>query len=563
MKAIIVLISTVTLLAASTDVNGVFKGQSPAESDSIHILSGHDLLDIANIWVEKYTNDNPGVALSLAEIHDDKLNEGLLTSGTVALVSKSSLAGLPSENTWRMVVGRDVYVPVMNSENPYREVILQKGISPEEFTRLYKATGDLSWGMLLSNSAQDPVTIYSASDQSSKPYLAEFLQIDQKYITGKETENTNEMLDCIRNDKRAIGFCRLADLLIIEDQKITSGISLIPIDKNGNDAIDFFEDIYNSTSELARGIWIGKYPGSLYSRLYLVTGSQPVGNYELGFLNWIIGNGQQFLPDYGFTELSYSERQSNLNDLQDYSMPLVEVPVHASKARIFFIIIGIIIGVLIFYSLIMMYRTRKLEPETVDARTISVFGENSLNFPDGLFFDKSHTWVFMEKNGQVRTGVDDFLQHITGPITRVKLKKPGDRVRKGESFISLIQQGKQLEIQSPISGIIREHNTGLTETSEAINKAPFSDGWVYVVEPVDWLKEIQSYLMGDKYLEWLKTEFSRLKNFLATGLKPLKKVNPELILQDGGEIADGVLECYGPEAWEEFQSGFLHSERLG
>ena len=72
------------------------------------------------------------------------------------------------------------------------------------------------------------------------------------------------------------------------------------------------------------------------------------------------------------------------------------------------------------------------------------------------------------------------------------------------------------------------------------------------------MKEIQAYVMGDNYREWIKSEFSRLKNFFTSGLKSIDSHNPELVLQDGGEITDGVLEGYGPEAWEEFQSGFLH-----
>ena len=290
-----------------------------------------------------------------------------------------------------------------------------------------------------------------------------------------------------------------------------------------------------------------------------MAGTQPTGSNELAFLEWVVTEGQQFLADNGFSDLIHSERQSNLNNIKDYNIPVVDVTASVPLVRIFLIIMGVLLAVLILYSVIRIFGTLKREAETVGVSRSSVFGENSVKFPGGLFFDKSHTWIFMEKDGQVRIGIDDFLQHVTGPITRVKLKKPGDRIVKGETFLSLIQHGKQLEIQSPVSGIIREHNSGLVAGSEIINDAPFSDGWVYVVEPLNWMKEIQAYVMGDLYREWIKSEFSRLKNFFTSGLKSMESNNPELVLQDGGEITDGVLERYGPEAWEEFQSGFLHS----
>ncbi len=560
MKTIIVLISTVTLLTA-TFANGVSKGKSQPATDSIHILCSPDLVEIAGTWAAKYTSDNPGAGLSVSRIPDQGLDDMLQTAGTISLVSKKYLPNAAGQRTWKMVVGRDVVVPVMNSENPYREEILQKGISPEEFAELVSTPGRLSWGILLNNTVSDPVRPYSASDQSTRTYLAEFLEIDQHYITGIETENADEMLNCIRNDRFAIGFCRLTDILETGDNEVIPGISLIPVDKNGNDQLDLFEDIYNNTGELTRGIWIGKYPGTLYSRLYMVAAARPTSDNELAFMEWLVTEGQQYLPEDGFTSLIYSERQSMLHSIYDYGIPVVDVPVRrASQLKLFLIITGALLLVaIILYLLARIFRTGKWEDETVDVCRLSVFRENAVTFPTGLFFDKTHTWTFMEKDGRVRTGIDDFLQHVTGPITRVKMKKAGDRVVKGETFLSLIQRGKQLDIQSPVSGIIREQNSELVADSETINDAPFSAGWVYVVEPGNWLKEINTYLMGDKYREWLKTEFSRLKNFLASGLKPMETVNPELVLQDGGEIRDGVLECYGPEAWEEFQSGFLHT----
>jgi len=560
MKTIIVLISTLTLLTAEY-ANGVSKGKNSTGTDSIHILSSPDLVDLAGTWAAEYTNDNPGAVLSVSGIPEEGLNDLLQGTGTISLLSKNYLSGRTGEGTWKMVVGRDVLVPVMNTDNPYRDAILQKGVSPEEFAGVIRTPDRFNWGTLLSNTVSDPVRLYSASDQSTRTYLSEFLDIDQQYIERIETDNADEMLECIANDRFAIGFCRLTDILMAGDREVKPGICLIPIDKNGNDLVDYFEDIYHNTSELTRGIWIGKYPAGLYSRVYMVTGTRQASDNELAFMEWLVTEGQQYLPENGLTGLIYSERQSVLHRINDYSIPLVNVPVRStSQARILLIITGILLlAAIILYTLTRIFRNQKWEDETVDVCSLSVIGENSMRFPCGMFYDKSHTWIYMEKDGTVRTGIDDFLQHITGPITRVKLKKPGDRITKGEAFLSLVQRGKQLDIQSPVSGIIREHNKELVEDSELINDAPFSDGWVYVIEPGNWLKEIQAYIMGDKYREWLKTELSRLKNFLATELKPIKTISPEFVLQDGGEIRDGVLECYGPEAWEEFQSGFLHT----
>jgi len=183
------------------------------------------------------------------------------------------------------------------------------------------------------------------------------------------------------------------------------------------------------------------------------------------------------------------------------------------------------------------------------------FNEQVVDIPIGLYYDKTHTWAYMEKDGMVRIGIDDFLQHITGPITRVKMKSTGEKIRKGKEVLSIIQKGKQLDIHAPVSGTIKKQNKALTKSSSLINSSPYSDGWVYMIEPTNWIKEIQYLITGNKYKEWLKSEFSRLKDFLAVSVKP--NVEYAHILQDGGELKDGILEDLGPEVWEDFQINFI------
>ncbi len=185
-----------------------------------------------------------------------------------------------------------------------------------------------------------------------------------------------------------------------------------------------------------------------------------------------------------------------------------------------------------------------------------IFNENSIRSPEGLYYDKTHTWAYMEEDGLVKIGIDDFLQHITGPLTRVKLKSPGERVKKGKYILSIIQEGKQLEVYAPVSGTIKEHNKILETDSSLINSSPYKDGWIYKIEPTNWLKEIQFMILGTKYKEWLKNEFTRLKEFLTEYINP-GSPKYAYVMQDGGDLKEGVLTDLGPELWEDFQTNFI------
>jgi glycine cleavage system H lipoate-binding protein len=167
----------------------------------------------------------------------------------------------------------------------------------------------------------------------------------------------------------------------------------------------------------------------------------------------------------------------------------------------------------------------------------------------------------MEKDGMVTIGIDDFLQHITGLLTKVKMKSPGERIRRGEKILTINRNGKQLEIFSPITGTIKKQNSVLETDSAKLNTSPYTDGWVYSVEPINWLREIQLMFTADKYREWLRNEFSRLKDFFATTLKSNDAVYAHVVLQDGGELTDNVLADLGPEVWEEFQEKFINTSK--
>ena len=193
---------------------------------------------------------------------------------------------------------------------------------------------------------------------------------------------------------------------------------------------------------------------------------------------------------------------------------------------------------------------------------VPLFDENTVVIPKGLYFDKTHTWAFMKKDGTVKIGIDDFLQHITGPVTRIEMKNTGEKIKKGDHLLTIIHKGKQLNIYSPISGTVASINETLFTNSTLINASPYADGWVYTIEPTNWLLEIQFLTMSEKYKTWLKDEFTRLKDFLATVLRPNTPEYALVVLQDGGALKDCILADLGPEVWEDFQTQFIDNAKI-
>jgi glycine cleavage system H lipoate-binding protein len=436
--------------------------------------------------------------------------------------------------------------------------IARHGVSPEALLRFLNDQDPSNWGTLLKSNQSSPANYYRINDESIKEGLTVFLKADMLKNTGTEVGSEEDLISAIQKDPYAIGFCKLVNILDFKNASLAENVRLLPIDRNGNGIIDSNEKIYDDFNSFSRGVWIGKYPKSLFSNLYSVASSKPESETGIAFLKWIVTDGQQFLYSNGYSDLLITERQTTVDKLYEAKINTGGAISGKSVFKpLLFIITGLILAGLILDVIARSRRRKKAEVKMSDVISRLALDENSLIIPKGVYFDKTHTWSFLEQNGKVKVGIDDFLQHLTGKITRIIMKDPGYKVKKGDPFLSIIQNGKQLNLYAPVTGVITGRNEKLDTNASLVNTSPYNDGWVYMIEPANWHRENQLLFMAEKHIQHIKSELTRLKDFLSAALRDDTDKYSMVILQDGGEIRDGVLSDLGPELWEDFQTKFI------
>jgi glycine cleavage system H protein len=231
------------------------------------------------------------------------------------------------------------------------------------------------------------------------------------------------------------------------------------------------------------------------------------------------------------------------------------VDIFDTKGIEYLIIIGFLILIIPFW--IVLNRTKIAD---VKVRMASgILSDAILNIPMGIFFSKNHTWAFLEKSGSARTGLDDFLLHVTGDVSVSCLKKQGEKVNRGEIMAEIIQNGKTLRIVSPLSGTIVEKNPGLNEQG-IMEGDPYDKAWIYRIMPAAWIEETSSYLLAENARAWFRREIERFRDLMAEYFRQSIPGNPMLVLQDGGELLDRPLAELPDEAWHIFEKSFLTSE---
>ena len=188
---------------------------------------------------------------------------------------------------------------------------------------------------------------------------------------------------------------------------------------------------------------------------------------------------------------------------------------------------------------------------------VRVLAAHLLRVPKGLFFSRNHTWLYLEKSGQAKIGLDDFLQNVLGEITVQPLKSAGDVVQKGEVLALIEQEGKQLHVHSPLSGEIVGVNASVLERRGALSGETFEEGWLYALVPANWQKETSGFLLGADAVRWFSDEINRLKDFLNIKLARQAGLEPLVVFQEGGELEVDPLAELDAGIWDEFQNEFL------
>ena len=139
------------------------------------------------------------------------------------------------------------------------------------------------------------------------------------------------------------------------------------------------------------------------------------------------------------------------------------------------------------------------------------------NMPDGLYYHKEHSWAKVEDDGNIRVGMNDMFQSTAGDIVHVDLPFEGDDVEQNE-VCGKIQSAKWIgKLFAPLSGEVVEVNEELENDPTAINKDPYGEGWILLLEAPDADDEMGNLMTGDAVKTWLEAEIAKAEEMKKQG----------------------------------------------
>jgi glycine cleavage system H lipoate-binding protein len=171
--------------------------------------------------------------------------------------------------------------------------------------------------------------------------------------------------------------------------------------------------------------------------------------------------------------------------------------------------------------------------------------------PEKLHYFRNHTWVYLERNGKFRVGIDDFARRMIGKINRIDLPAVGRNVEFEEYIWIMNHDYGDLEFFSPIAGVVDSVNQKLFDNVNLVIEKPYSDGWLITMDAKSIAKNLKNLLKDDDASSWMREEASLLNKGIQS--------EAGVTLHDGAVISDDISQNISKKIWNELVRKHLYT----
>lgn len=167
------------------------------------------------------------------------------------------------------------------------------------------------------------------------------------------------------------------------------------------------------------------------------------------------------------------------------------------------------------------------------------------HMPARLFFHPGHTWARVDGDDLVTVGMSEFARKLVGAD-----------LAQGMPAIGLEADGKTVEMLSPVDGTVIAVNPRLTQSADAVNDAPYGDGWLFQVKNPKLAANLKNLMSGTFARKWMDTVCENLG-------AEMNGMELGRVYLDGGAPVDGLARGLSPENWDEVARRFFLTEQGG
>lgn len=323
-KSALLVIAASSFIYSFTNNKSVRPTPSPAPvisndewQGTISISGAFALYPIAVKWGEEFKKLHPNVKFDISAGGAGKgISDALGGLVDLGAVSRDVYPEETKKGAYQIAVTKDAVVPTVNIANPNIKEILAKGLSKDKFANIYAQGLYKNWKQA-GFSISAPLHVYTRSDASGAGETwAKYFSKNQEDLNGIGVFGDPGLLQAVKKDVIGIGYNNIAYAYDLRTQKQLTGISVVPIDINGNGKIDAEENFYGTLDEFIKAVGAGKYPTPPARDLFFISKNKPQKKIVVEFLKWVLTDGQKFVGDAGYIALPKEKLESELKKFQ-------------------------------------------------------------------------------------------------------------------------------------------------------------------------------------------------------------------------------------------------------
>lgn len=257
-------------------------------------------------WIDDYNKENPEVQIIIESRGTaDPAKYDILIEAydkDVELI----------KNREYVYIARYAVLPVANSKSAFAHTYSTKGLTKDLFNQLY--FHDIFADKDKKLEIKEPYTVYTRLQKAGAPVtFAKYFGHEHKDILGKAIAGSDEhLLKAVLRDSTALSYLPLTLAYDHATKKPVEGLSVLPVDLNGNGKVNDEERFYDDLSKVIETLEQKSNKGINNIPIeYLHISVDGNGSQEaIAFLRWVIQNGQESLHEFGYLKPESSKFDS-------------------------------------------------------------------------------------------------------------------------------------------------------------------------------------------------------------------------------------------------------------
>jgi len=307
----------VFVLISIAACNSGGKKTNTAESGTISISGAFALYPMTAKWAEEFQKAYPKIRIDVSAGGAGKgMTDALAQMVDLGMFSREVSEAEVAQGAWKIAVTKDAVLCTISSENPALAQIKSTGMKKADFQRIFLSDSARNWKEIFPDINAD-IHVFTRSDACGAAEIwGKYLGKNQENLKGIGVFGDPGMADAIKKDRLGIGYNNVGYAYDAATRKKLTGMEIVPVDVNEDGQISPDENFYETLDQVMAGIAEGKYPSPPARPLYFVAKGKPENKAVILFLNWILTEGQRFVGEAGYVQLSPEMISEELNKIK-------------------------------------------------------------------------------------------------------------------------------------------------------------------------------------------------------------------------------------------------------